>query len=318
MTLNGNSSHTGSLQVKNGTVLLNGSSTARLEIDAGAVFGGTGSISDASVPSGGHILLYGTIAPGGSAIGTLTIGNSIALYSASMQLQIADWNSTTPGTGHDLLITPNVLFVSGNLTVKLDCAGMTNFSETPKTFTVVQADQTQFGPCINTQTFQVTNFAGTGTWRMLGQGNTLQIVYTPAPYLAWASQKGLTASNNGLEVDPDHDGINNLQEYYFDGNPLSGSSSPLPQMTTDPNYVIFRFQRRDDAEADMSAQVAQYSSTLTSWNGVPIPAASVAEDGNGVIVNVAENGTGADDVEIKIPLGSVPGRVFARVQIIKP
>jgi hypothetical protein len=44
----------------------------------------------------------------------------------------------------------------------------------------------------------------------------------------------------------------------------------------------------------------------------------VAEDGKGVIVNVAENGTGADDVEIKIPLGSVPGRVFARVQIIKP
>ncbi len=318
MTLNGNSSHTGSLQVKNGTVLLNGSSTARLEIEAGAVFGGTGSISDASVPSGGHIPLYGTIAPGGSAIGTLTIGNSIALYSASMQLQIADWNSTTPGTGHDLLITPNVLFVSGNLTVKLDCAGMTNFSETPKTFTVVQADQTQFGPGINTQTFQVTNFAGTGTWRMLGQGNTLQIVYTPAPYFAWASQKGLTASNNGLEVDPDHDGINNLQEYYFDGNPLSGSSSPLPQMTADPNYVIFRFQRRDDAEADMSAQVAQYSSTLSSWNSVPIPAASVAEDGNGVIVNVAENGTGADDVEIKIPLGSVPGRVFARVQITKP
>lgn len=318
MTLNGNSSHTGSLQVKNGTVLLNGSSTARLEIDAGAVFGGTGSISDASVPSGGHIPLYGTIAPGGSAIGSLTIGNRIALYSASLQLQIADWNSTTPGTGHDLLVCPNIIFASGILTVKLDCADMTNFSETPKTFTVVQANQTQFGPGINTQTFQVSNFEGTGTWRMLGQGNTLQIVYTPAPYFAWASQKGLTASNNGLEMDPDHDGISNLQEYYFDGNPLTGSPRPLPQMTTEPNYVIFRFQRRDDAEAEMSAQVAQYSSSLTNWNTLPIPATSLAADGNGVIVNVAENGNGADDVEIKIPIGSVPGRIFARVQITKP
>jgi autotransporter-associated beta strand protein len=318
LTLNGDSSHTGSLQVKGGTVLLNGNSAARLELDAGAVFGGNGSISNASIPAGGHIPLYGTIAPGGPAVGTLTIGNSIALYSASMQLSIADWNSIAPGTGHDLLVCPNIIFASGNLTVKLDCAGMTNFSETPKSFTVVQANQQQFGPGINTQTFQVTNFEGTGSWRILAQGNTLQLVYTPAPYLAWAALKGLTAANNGVEADPDNDGISNLQEYYFDGNPLSGSSSPLPQMASDANYVIFRFQRRDDAEAEMSAQVAQYSSTLTNWNTLPIPATSVAADGNGVIVNVAENGTSADDVEIKIPIGSVPGRIFARVQITKP
>ncbi|MFD0893887.1 autotransporter-associated beta strand repeat-containing protein [Luteolibacter ambystomatis] len=45
------------------------------------------------------------------------------------------------------------------------------------------------------------------------------------PYVAWASAKGLTSGvNDAKGDDPDHDGLNNLIEFAFDGNPLSGAS----------------------------------------------------------------------------------------------
>lgn len=318
VTLQGNSSHTGTLRILNGTLLLNGSSTARLEISSGAVFGGTGSIQDASVPTGGHIPINGSISPGGTGVGTLTIGNRILMSGAGFHINIADWNSTTPGTGHDLLVCPNVIFGIGVTTVRIDGTGMTNFSESPRSFSFVQANETQFPSGVNFTTFEMVNFPGAGSWRMQGQGNTLQLVYTPAAYAAWATAKGLTESNNGISADPDGDGFTNLQEYYFDGNPLASASSTIPQIDRDAQYAIFRFRRRDDAEAEMSSQIVQYTTGLMAWNSVTIPASSAAADGNGVIVNVTENGTATDDIEVKIPLAIVSdGRVFARVTITK-
>ncbi|MFM7182185.1 MAG: hypothetical protein ACKO2G_12070, partial [Verrucomicrobiales bacterium] len=42
------------------------------------------------------------------------------------------------------------------------------------------------------------------------------------PYDSWATAKGLTGANNGKGDDPDNDGRNNLAEFAFDGDPLSG------------------------------------------------------------------------------------------------
>ncbi|MFD0894876.1 autotransporter-associated beta strand repeat-containing protein [Luteolibacter ambystomatis] len=76
----------------------------------------------------------------------------------------------------------------------------------------------------------------TGTWgglassavhrtaRITGTG-ILQITTGPAPltYATWASTRGLTAGvNDGIANDPDGDGKNNLIEFAFDGQPLSG------------------------------------------------------------------------------------------------
>lgn len=45
------------------------------------------------------------------------------------------------------------------------------------------------------------------------------------PYAAWVTAKGLTPGvNDAKGDDPDQDGLNNLIEYAFDGNPLSGGS----------------------------------------------------------------------------------------------
>ena len=44
------------------------------------------------------------------------------------------------------------------------------------------------------------------------------------PYSTWADSKGLNGSNNDPAADPDVDGVVNLAEFGFDGNPLSGAT----------------------------------------------------------------------------------------------
>lgn len=59
------------------------------------------------------------------------------------------------------------------------------------------------------------------------EGNKIALVSAATPYDAWATFKGLTGApgfENGKTDDPDNDGKDNLYEFAFDGNPLSGAS----------------------------------------------------------------------------------------------
>ncbi|BCU76029.1 hypothetical protein llg_07440 [Luteolibacter sp. LG18] len=71
-----------------------------------------------------------------------------------------------------------------------------------------------------------TSSAVNKTSRITGTGilqvNTGAAVAT---YEDWATAKGLTVANNGKAQDPDGDGRNNLQEFAFDEDPLSGKSA---------------------------------------------------------------------------------------------
>lgn len=52
-------------------------------------------------------------------------------------------------------------------------------------------------------------------------------LFTPDPFPAWAASKGLDGTpgfENGKGDDPDGDGFTNLDEFAFDGNPLSGAN----------------------------------------------------------------------------------------------
>ncbi|MGC4015522.1 MAG: autotransporter-associated beta strand repeat-containing protein [Luteolibacter sp.] len=60
------------------------------------------------------------------------------------------------------------------------------------------------------------HFSGTGVVNVTGIAATA--------YDSWATLKGLTSANNGKAQDPDNDGRNNLEEFAFDGDPMSGAS----------------------------------------------------------------------------------------------
>ncbi|BCU76390.1 autotransporter-associated beta strand repeat-containing protein [Luteolibacter sp. LG18] len=61
-----------------------------------------------------------------------------------------------------------------------------------------------------------SHFSGTGTLTVT--------TGAASAYDAWATARGLTVANNAKDQDPDGDGMNNLREFAFDGNPLSGAS----------------------------------------------------------------------------------------------
>jgi hypothetical protein len=137
-------------------------------------------------------------------------------------------------------------------------------------------------------------------------------------YDAWALLKGLDATNNGLAQDPDFDGVENLLEFYLDGNPLASDSAILPKPTLDATYLTLTFKRRDDAEASIATQSVQFGNTLAAWTTSAVGPVSTPADANNVIVTVTENADSPDDVVVQIPLThAVAGNLFGRLQVIK-
>ena len=150
-------------------------------------------------------------------------------------------------------------------------------------------------------------FTGTGS-----------LVVVAAGYSSWAAAGGLVEGNNSPGDDPDKDGINNLAEFYLDGNPLASSSSVLPVSALNPVYLTLSFKRRDDAEADIALQVVEYGSGLGSWTPVTLGVESSGPDANGVIVTVTENFDAPDDIVVQVPRAlASDGRFFARLRIIR-
>lgn len=161
-----------------------------------------------------------------------------------------------------------------------------------------------------------TRFSGTGT---------VTVISGPPGFVTWAALKGLDGTpgkENGISDDPEKDGINNLLEFYFDGDPLASSPVPLPVADySDANYLKLTFKRRDDAETDITGQQVQFGTNLTGWVNAAITAADftyTSGPANGVIITVVENGAAPDDVTISIPRSyQVDGKLFGRVSVTK-
>lgn len=148
-------------------------------------------------------------------------------------------------------------------------------------------------------------FTGTGSLMVAGG------------YSSWATAANLDATNNGLTDDPDYDGMTNLMEFYLDGNPLAADSG-LIQHSIDGQYLTLAFSRRDDANADVISQVAQYGSDLTGWTDVPLGNADAGPDANGVFVKVIANGAEPDTISVLVPLDRAQGgKLFGRLKITK-
>jgi fibronectin-binding autotransporter adhesin len=74
-----------------------------------------------------------------------------------------------------------------------------------------------------------------GTWGAIGSGaqhkspritgSGLLIVPEADPFIGWAASFGLAGLDAEKSADPDKDGLSNLQEFAFDGNPNSGTAS---------------------------------------------------------------------------------------------
>ena len=249
----GANSYSGTTTVSNGTLLINGLlANSATTVAAAGTLGGTGTLA-ATVTNNG------TLAPGSNAVGNLTVNNTLTLAPGSkVAWEISDWSGTA-GTGWDkaTVTTLNLTATSANrITIKPADPTLSNFTETSKTFVLIQTTSGITGFSADKFTVDTTGLTTPqGTWAVQQSGNDLVLAYTSyntAPGFATTTPRiqgaegNPDANGNGIpdawetehfgnsdpgahppDADPDGDGLPNLMEFALDTDPVTANASPL-------------------------------------------------------------------------------------------
>jgi fibronectin-binding autotransporter adhesin len=322
LTKNGNStqtitsttnSYSGATTINQGVLLANNASgsatgSSAITVNSTGTLGGTGAVTGSvTVNSGGTLAPGVTIESLATGALNLAVGSTYAVEINSSGIPSADvTNVVGNATLNSALTVTDIASVPVALTIGTKLTILTYNGILTGTFTGIPEAATV---TVGVNSFRI-RYAD-------AQAVTLEAV-AGAGYSSWASSKGLTGANNGRLQDADSDGVNNQLEFYFNGNPLASDLTILPVMSLDATYLKLTFNRRDDAEGDLTSQTAQHGSNLIGWTNATITAATASADANGVIVTVTENGTNPDLVEVRIPRArAVNGVLFGRVLIVK-
>src|SRR4030095_810754 len=105
LTLTGASTNTDPITIHAGTVVVNGSVTAAINVQSGGVLRGSGTVGNVNFASGSRI------GPG-DAIGSFTLSGGLLSPGAILELDIT---GTTPGTSYDRLILSGALDITNSI-----------------------------------------------------------------------------------------------------------------------------------------------------------------------------------------------------------
>ncbi|MCP5542857.1 MAG: hypothetical protein H7A49_03000 [Akkermansiaceae bacterium] len=121
------------------------------------------------------------------------------------------------------------------------------------------------------------------------------------------------ASDVSAEGDPDHDGLSNLLEFAFGGDPMSatavgpGGRAPRPAMEMEAEEFVVKYPRRTDAAARGLSVVPEFSGALGGWSMASPP--GTVEDAAPFEPAVA----GFEEVTLRIPVSA--GARYVRVRV---
>jgi len=277
---------------------------------------GANTYTGASLITGGTLLVNGSTGAGATTVNTNAFlgGNgttsAVTLNTNSgLAAKISNWTGTA-GIGFDDLGVASLNAGNFPTNLKISTAGLTNFSEVTKSFTILNASGsiTNFNPAAVTIT--ATDFPGTGAWAVAQNLNSLVLTYTAggppsSAYDTFASVIPNAADRDPTD-DPDADGISNLAEFVLGGNPIVSSQSILPTQVIDATNIVLSYKRTDASEeAPATTSVGQFSTDLVNWTNVT-PA----------LLN--ENGAAADDMTVTVPKSNaVNGKLFVRVRFVR-
>lgn len=176
MELTAANTYTGNTTVSAGTLLLNGSlANGIVTVGSAGTLGGTGII-------GGSITSSGNLSPGSDAVGNLsTSGQATLQANSSVNWEIGDWNGAA-GSGYDQLTVTGLSInaTSANpVVIRIRQKDLTNFSETSRSFTLVDNNGALTGFDAQKFSLDVSGFtAGGGTWAIQSSGTDLILAYT--------------------------------------------------------------------------------------------------------------------------------------------
>lgn len=311
LTLGATNTHTGALTVSDGKVIVNGAlatSANAVTVSASGALGGSGTINRPASVSG-------TLTPGDSGVGTLTIANTTTVNGgAKLAIQLADWNGAA-GIGFDA-VTTNALAITAvpasKFEVNVDTAALVNFSESGRVFPIISASSAPTGVASDNWTVNAPGFTGKGTWSIRSTGNQLELVYTVSPFVSWTTSKGLSGNAALFTADPDGDGIPNGVEFVLGSepnaaNPSAGSVGGFYSVSYSGGSLEFTYKRSDAS--------ALYQVTVEFSTSLSGPWTTAVDPGNASITT--QDGSPADTVTVTIPTGGGE-RLFARLKVIDP
>jgi len=317
------------VSIANGALIKIGTGTLGLNA-ANAYSGGTtvqagrielsGSLNSGVIVNNGGVLALGT------TTGIRTVNGSLAVNAGgTFRVHL---NGTTVGTQYDQLRLNNVssiLTLGGTLDI-IAVAGLASGS----TFRIL--DNSLSNAAV-VGTFsglpQNAEFYEDGQWWRIsytgGTGNDVELTrITPTPWQVWQLTNFPADVNDpaivGLSVDIEGDGLWNLLEYTFGGNPNVASRTPLPQVSVLGGRLALTFTRVV-ANTDLTMVVQGADNAAGPWTDLAtsVNGAATVPLVGGVLV--AETGAGATrNVEVRdlyLTTDPLHPRRYMRVQVTK-
>ena len=136
---------------------------------------------------------------------------------------------------------------------------------------------------------------------------TYDIVGASPTYASWSG-------GAGADIDSNNDGVENGVAWALGAqgpNAVAVGLLPVLDNASDPDYVIFEFNRSDDAKNDPATTIlVQYGSTLGGWT-------TAVHDGDNVIISET-NGSPKDLVRVRLKRSTLApaGSIFARLKVM--
>ncbi|MGJ8652430.1 MAG: beta strand repeat-containing protein [Opitutaceae bacterium] len=307
-----------------GILLVNGDqsgATGAVTVTADATLGGTGTIGGAITIDDG-----GVLAPGAS-VGTLTATNGVTFSNnstfaveidssvPSADKLVVSGGAISIGTGVsldvlDIAAVPAIITAGTKLTI-VDYTGAT----LPDTFDGLADGATI---TVGSQDFILDYDDG-------GDFVTLTAQAASAPFDTWAASNGLTGGNEGPTDDPDGDGENLYEYFFWDSDPLTADvfGSELTGLDGSgalSGTLVFSHDRPKDI-SDVTVTY-QWTTDLTAgWTD------DGASDGTNTVtfatgtLGVPANGNSTDyesvEVTATVTVGT-PTQIFVRVSVTQP
>ncbi len=183
---------------------------------------------------------------GGILSGVGSTNTSVTLSNGATVLRtLTNWGSAGPGfTAGRVVGAPGL----SNWTILLNAAGLAGFSETTNTVPVFSGSLSNISAGSISLAF--SGFTGAGTWSVQTNTNSLSLLYIPASpdlFQAWSNGIAWNGKPSGPHDDPDFDGLSNLAEYAFAGDPVGGSNdSGRPTVSIVNDRLTVKFNRVAD------------------------------------------------------------------------
>jgi autotransporter-associated beta strand protein len=180
----------------------------------------------------------GTIAGSGATTTNFTVNSG-----ATVLRRLSDWNAPAAALGAARFMGPG----NSAWTIRIDGAGLTGFSETNQTIPVFNGALSNIS--LNAIGIAPVNFPGAGTWSVVTNSSSLSLLYTAAvqdAYEAWSNSIPWNDRPSGSLDDPDADGLPNLAEYAFGGDPLQPFSAERPTFAVVNDRLTVTFRRIAD------------------------------------------------------------------------